>query len=379
MNLLKLGKYKFEILPGFREDSALPDGSFYVVIRDQIGYILSSTSLTHRFSDPEEATSFCVQVANSSIKIQDLVAEEQKAFDARQKNQMEAATQEFHHFMKEIQGIGVNEQQLQQLMAAYDKLPAEARGMIRDPDCVKNFVAENPMPEKKKTITFGEWMEASKYDVDVCLVDSDTGEHALDAVCYLTAEDKRAGLEYSPLEEWLFSLPVERIINEGYNAQLLTVKTEYTMEQTDFLLGYSLDGFDDMEMWALYKRADLADADFNARLNYLKDGTPFETPFDGACMDAASPSDRKELCAFLTTHPNALITPAQGDGLFVVYSVEFNGKGGMHNEDCMVCVKMTEPGKGLTSTIDGKVFYAQQKAQQASDHNQPVITPEKTV
>lgn len=369
----KIGNYKFEILSATNGDPGLlpPDtdakGHLYVSIRGSEGLHLASTILTHRFQTEQEATAFCQDVANGKYPIKTLMTEEQHAFEHWLSVRDQIGKTHFEAFLAHVQTMGVSPDTLKTIFGLYDKLPAEARKMIRDEQAVSQFQAKHPMPAKEDKITFGAWMKASKRDVDVCLVDSDTGEHYLDAVVYLTDRDQKdPDLQYSPLENWLFTLPVERVVNEGYNADLVIVNTDFTMAQTDFLLGHSEDGFDSQEWANLYDRAHYADAEFEARLAFLTNGTPFEVPFDGNCMDAASISDRKELCAFLESHDKLYVVPAKND-LLVVYSLSQKPSGGISAEDCLVCVKETEPGKGIASTLEGKIACAKSQANSGQD------------
>lgn len=218
-------------------------------------------------------------------------------------------------------------------------------------------------PQAKHLITLGDYVDFHKEDIDVCLMDKDTAEHYLPCMCYVDEEDRKdPELEYTSQENWLRSLPLSRI-NKRDGCPLAVVETEYTADQTDFLLGYTEEGFETREWANLFRRADWADADFAQRLAYLEHGTPFERPFDTLNMDATDPAHRNELCKFLAEHDNALVCEA-GVGVenfLFVYTFAPNEKGRLILTACDVYARETEPGKGLASTIEGKIHLAKYK------------------
>lgn len=364
MALERIGDYKFEVLTCAANDPLFDAGPYYVSIRDKAGAPLCNTILTHRFENEKQAKAFCSDVAKGRVTLAQLMKQCQAAFETWTKNQAHLAKQSFETFMTLVGALGISAEQLKELLTAYDHLPHQAREMVRDGEQVKRFNLNHPDANRipdRGAMTFGAWLEAAKTDVDVCLVDKDTGEHYLDAVCYLSEDDRKdPDLQYSELEQWLFTLPVDHVLNQG-GCQLVVVNTDFTIEQTDFLLGQSIDGFESRKAANLFHRANWADADFSARLAYLKDGTPFEVPFDATCMDSADPGERQELCAFLSAHANVFIVPAAADGLYVVYSVDESPVGVLHQEDCLVCARATEPDRGIAFTLEGKLFRAQSK------------------
>lgn len=376
----RIGDYNFEVLVCSQNDPLYEATPYYVSIRDKVGTPLCDTFLTHRFEKQAQALTFCHSVANGTRPIRQIMKEAQAAFEIWNKNQSNIAVQSIDAFLSQVQALGISQEQLKGVFAAYDRLPAEARKLVRDEALLKRYARDYPVPDRtphQDPISFGAWLETTKTDVDVCLVDKDTGEHDLNAVCYLSEDDRKdPDLQYSDLEQWLFTLPVDHVLNQD-GCQLVVVNTDFTIEQTDFLLGHSVDGFESREMSNLFHRANWADADFSARLAYLQNGTPFEVPFDSTCMDSADPNERRELCTFLSAHPNAYIVPAAADGLYVVYCVEPNQVGTLHQEDCAVCARKTEPGKGIAFTLEGKLYRAQNKITQPQipSDSAPVIHP----
>lgn len=223
---------------------------------------------------------------------------------------------------------------------------------------------------QKHIITLGEYMDINQNNIEVCLVDSDTAKHLMDCVCYLDEEEQKdPEWGYTPLESWLRSLPLSHVQN-GNGCPLAVVNTEYSVDQTDFLLGYSEEGFETLEWSNLSRRAEAAEADFEQRLAFLENGTPFERPFDALNMDAETPAQRKELCQFLAEHENALVCEdelvREGETVLFVYSFTTHENGRMSLVVCDVFARETEPGKGLASTIEGKIQLAKCKQNAAS-------------
>lgn len=373
MGIDTIGKYQFEIHLSPPEDPMVPAGPYYVSIADQSGAELVSTYLSHRFLTKISATDFCQRVADGRYPLHRVIYEAENA-QAQQREDHEATLRnKLEEFFHTAQSKGVAPDTFLSLLAAYEQLPAESREMLSDPYVVVSFQKDHPMPETG-TMTFGTWLETTKADVDVCLVDADTGEHYLNAVCYLSEEDREdPDLQYSDLEQWLFTLPVEKVLTTEYNTQLLALRTDFSCDQVDFLLGESEFGFSDQKWATLYDRAYYADAEFGARLAFLRSGTPFEVPFDPSHMDAASPADRMDLLRFWNDHPDAFIAPAQDDFLVVYYLVN-TPDGGVRPVDCPVCATLTAPGRGLASSLEAKMDRAQQRAESIAGNINPTLT-----
>jgi len=223
---------------------------------------------------------------------------------------------------------------------------------------------------QRQPVTLGEYMDINQNDIDVCLVDKDTAERLMDCVCYLDEEEQKdPEWGYTPLENWLRSLPLSHV-QDWNGCPLAVVNTEYSVDQTDFLLGYSEEGFETLEWSNLSRRAEAAEADFEQRLAFLENGTPFERPFDALNMDAETPAQRKELCQFLAERENALVCEddlvREGETVLFVYSFTTHENGRMSLVVCDVFARETEPGKGLASTIEGKIQLAKCKQNAAS-------------
>lgn len=88
-------------------------------------------------------------------------------------------------------------------------------------------------------------------------------------------------------------------------------------------------------------------------------------------MDAADPRLRAELCRFLSEHETVnIINPIQGPYRFksmAAYALVQPAENLSGFEFCDVPLNMTKPGKGLFSTIDGKVFCAEHAARQSQE------------
>lgn len=369
MNSEKIGSYHFEILPHSSVSpfiTANPTKSatqpYYVSIRSNLGTPLASTLLTHHFATEDAAHQFCQDVAEGKYSIKQLIAEEQKAFDIWKENSEKIAEQQFTYFMLKTQELGITPEQITKLFEAYDQLPPRSRDFIRNPEYIASFLLEHPMPAKQEN-TFGTWFNQICQDVDVCLVDCETGEHLMDALCYLDPEELASGdYEYTPMEQWLLSLPLDHIVKEAEGCYLAVVNTEFNLAQTDFLLGnrpeiISSDP-ETLELNNMYIRAELAGAEFSERLAYLSGGASFEHPFDGSCMDVQDASDRSALCQMLRKG-NAFVCPGFEDEAPYAYRFSVDAKGRIYCADEFISLQTTAPGKGLFSTIEGRILQAE--------------------
>lgn len=343
---------------------------FYLEIDVGIGSF--NTSRIQRFETIDQVQHFC----DLLIKKRDLtdIKEQVMAAEAAHRNVVKAEGRaEFTKFMDKITGLGVAPKDVPGLIKSFNNLGDYARWMLVSPNCVHDYAVAHPQPEVSQDMhmTLGEYMDTFQTDVDVLVVDKDTGEHICPAICYLSQEERSSrDLVYSPSEEWLRSLPISSV-NKDNGAPLAIVQTDLTCDQVSFLLDRR-EGFDDPEKWSLlFDRAEFAEATFEQRLDYLKNGTPFDVPFDGSCMDAADPRLRAELCRFLSEHETVnIINPIQGPYRFksmAAYALVQPAENLSGFEFCDVPLNMTEPGKGLFSTIDGKVFCAEHAAKQTQE------------
>lgn len=352
-----------------RDERAEAEHQAKFYLEFDVGTGTFNTSRIQRFETIDQAQHFC----DLLIKKRDLtdIKEQVMAAEAAHRNVVKAEGRaEFTKFMDKITGLGVAPKDVPALIKSFNNLGDYARWMLVSPNCVHDYAVAHPQPEVSQDMhmTLGEYMDTFQTDVDVLVVDKDTGEHICPAICYLSQEERSSrDLVYSPSEEWLRSLPISSV-NKDNGAPLAIVQTDLTCDQVSFLLDRR-EGFDDPEKWSLlFDRAEFAEATFEQRMDYLKNGTPFDVPFDGSCMDAADPRLRAELCRFLSEHETVnIINPIQGPYRFksmAAYALVQPAENLSGFEFCDVPLNMTKPGKGLFSTIDGKVFYAEHVAKQ---------------
>lgn len=362
-----------------RDEHAEAEHQAKFYLEFDVGTGTFNTSRIQRFETIDQAQHFC----DLLIKKRDLtdIKDQVMAAEAAHRNVVKAEGRaEFTKFMDKITGLGVAPKDVPALIKSFNNLGDYARWMLVSPNCVHDYAVAHPQPEVSQDMhmTLGEYMDTFQTDVDVLVVDKDTGEHICPAICYLSQEERSSrDLVYSPSEEWLRSLPISSV-NKDNGAPLAIVQTDLTCDQVSFLLDRR-EGFDDPEKWSLlFDRAEFAEATFEQRMDYLKNGTPFDVPFDGSCMDAADPRLRAELCRFLSEHETVnIINPIQGPYRFKsmsAYALVQPAENLSGFEFCDVPLNMTEPGKGLFSTIDGKVFCAEHAARQSQD---PSITKDK--
>ena len=365
MVIKRIGKYRFELL-SCSQNGAFSEGfPYYVSIRDITGTPICDTLLTHRFESIEKARQFCCEVSAGDISIDKLIAEGQAAFSAWNAGRIRAAESDFLAFIDQIQSIGITAAQLEGVFSAYNLLSAEAREMVYDNELVRRSFSENT-PLLSEPHSFGSWLASEQKDVDVCLMDKDSCEHYLSAVCYLSPEvQKELDVQYTDLEEWLFTLPVDHVVHGTGGAPLVVLRTEYTRVQTAFLLGDPVEECLDRDMAEQSERAAWANASFMGRLSYLRDDSSLETVFDPTCMDAKSESDRKALCAFIAAHTHVYIASLFLDDLYIVYSICKTDDGRIYRVECPICIKLTDADQGLSSTLEGKVLLARQKSEQS--------------
>lgn len=355
-----------------RDERAEAEHQAKFYLEFDVGTGTFNTSRIQRFETIDQAQHFC----DLLIKKRDLTDIMRKALDAEavHRNAVKAEGRaEFNKFMDKITGLGVAPKDVPGLIKSFNNLGDYARWMLVSPNCVHDYAVALPQPEVSQDMhmTLGEYMDTFQTDVDVLVVDKDTGEHVCPAICYLSQEERSSrDLVYSPSEEWLRSLPISSV-NKDNGAPLAIVQTDLARDQVSFLLDRR-EGFDDPEKWSLlFDRAEFAEATFEQRMDYLKNGTPFDVPFDGSCMDAADPRLRAELCRFLSEHETVnIINPIQGPYRFKsmsAYALVQPAENLSGFEFCDVPLNMTEPGKGLFSTIDGKVFCAEHAAKQSQE------------
>ena len=277
------------------------------------------------------------------------------------------ATNEVKSFLQFTSEKNINLNDIPGVLYQYNQLCDTARRMLSDPAYIRKYAPEKPA--SKETTTLGTWMDLGQRDIDICLMDRDTGEHYLPAVLYLSKDDvKNLDLQYSPMENWLRSLPLDKVFYSN-GCPTAIVRTEFSCDQTNFLLNDARDNFDSLSVCSEYDRAAYAEADFIARLAYLQEGKPFETPFNGDCMDVLDAKERMTLCSFLAEHAEVCVFSPHSDNdkTLIAYAIERDPSDRVFFVECDATVRATEQGKGLTSTIDGKVWYAKHKAKQTKE------------
>lgn len=233
---------------------------------------------------------------------------------------------------------------------------------------------DHEFPESRSKTTLGKWLEQTHQTVSVSVMTSDQEMLPLNAIPYLSDEDKENGIQYSQVENWLMSQPVSEFCEEG-----AVISLPYSENEARFLLqGITLPGLTSATNFARYFAAD---PDFAQRLAFLEEGKSFEIPFDANCMDAVSKADRTALCEFLADHANVFVEkfgepgPSMGSCSYGVYALDVKGDGSVavSRPDDFI-IQYTEPGKGLSSNLEGKIYFAQHKAKQAE---QSVLHPLK--
>lgn len=352
-----------------RDERAEAEHQAKFYLEFDVGTGTFNTSRIQRFETVNQAQRF----ADELIKQGDLTAIMRKALDAEAEYRNAIKREgraEFDQFMRKITGLGVAPKDVPGLIKSFNNLGDYARWMLVSPNCVHDYAVAHPQPDISQDtyMTLGEYMDTFQTDVDVLVVDKDTGEHVCPAICYLSQEERNSrDLVYSPSEEWLRSMPISSV-NKDNGAPLAIVQTDLTCDQAHFLLQDESHSFDDIEMAVLSDRAEFAEATFDQRLDFLKNGTPFDVPFDGNCMDAADPRLRAELCRFLADHETVnIMNPHSSDSRMAAYALVQPAGILIGFDFCDVPLNKTEPGKGLFSTIDGKVFCAEHAAKQSQE------------
>lgn len=318
------------------------------------------TERSFRFPNEEEAKIFCEKVANGEVTLEQLMVAEKKEWDEHYAKVRADSVAKVDAFFDKMEELGINPILFPEIVQAYLGM-----GLAHDPNASAYFnqrieeLKNSPDKEAVKKMTLAEHLNVYQNDIDVCLVDKDTGEHYLPCICYLD-EEEQADLEYGydDWEKWVLSLPLSHI-SDWNGCPLAVVETEFNWDQTCFLIGQNeIESTD----WAdIYHRSVWAGAEFQDRLEYLTTGKSFEHPFDGTCMDALHPEDQMKLCEMLADHNEVFITtyPDKEDEYYV-YSYHLHKVSHRPVYDSVeVDIKLTEPGQGLTSTLQGKVYWAQ--------------------
>lgn len=339
------------------------------------------TERSVRFATQEDAEAFCDRIADGEITLAALKEGEQTAWNAYQQKLQQAAESEFGEYLSKLKALGVDPSVVPEISRLFTGLSENARALSPDPTQKQAQASiEASVFRQPQAQVFGDWFSEYEKDIDVRLVDRDQMDHFLPAMCYLEPAAIGGAYDYTVREKWLLSLPLSHISDRA-GCPVAVLKTDLSHEETEFLLG--VPQFDSPQWSEISMRAVYAGADFSARLNYLQDGTSFELPFDGQCMDAFDPEKRSELCKLLSEHKDVYIALFPGsDDDFFAYGIEKTKDGKTITSELEVPIHHTAPGKGLTSTLEGKIAWAkhvQNKTHAKPEHHVPMRNTEKEV
>ena len=341
-----------------------------------------STGRSLRFFTKEDAMAFCEGIASGKVSIAELRAAEEKAWDDFRAMQQIEAEQKVDVFFDKMRRLGVDPVVVPHVIEAYREMNStlDARSLTIFNDRIAELRSQPTLPKKLEGKTLGEYMDITKDDVDVCLVDKDTGEHLLPAICYLTEQALASGRDcYSDLEKWVMTLPVDHITNVN-GCPMAVVNTDFNWDQVCFLLEEN--DFESLEWRNLSFRADCACVGTNERLAFLANGTPFEKNFDASCMDGYSETSRAQICEMLKDYKHVYVysmLDEEENCQFYVYGLRedpFDGEL-WHNDMDIVPIKLTEAGQGLSSTLDGKLAWAAHVANKAKENTLSEPVPAK--
>lgn len=218
---------------------------------------------------------------------------------------------------------------------------------------------EDPIKGKHFGEVSDDLLKQSQAGLDVWVISSDGTEVQFAD----TSLHKESYDDFSPQGKWLFDLPVVKVWHtDDKQIGPVVLYSGLTNDELVFLTDQSSE-FLDSESWIpIMHRGWLAGASFEDRLAYLKENTPFEHPFDGTCMDASYAQDRAKLCAALETNAEVYIqktNPVSEHSPATLTAYRIANTPNNQVEASIICeVCTTEPGKGLCSTMDGKIAFA---------------------
>lgn len=361
------GNYRFQLKYNSVRDNNFKDKPYYLFCEEidpvhdrKMG---AYTEYSHRFATDTEALMFCEKVASGQISIQQLRDEENEAYEVQKAKEHISAEAEFASFGAAIHEMGMSLEDFRKAHKMYSNLSYDARMvMFNEPffRAIVEDIAEN-FPVQLKKMALADWLDKYKSDVDICVVDKDTGEHYLNCLTYLSPKERLdPELNYTDVEKWLLSLPLDHIQMQN-GCPLAVVQTDYSMDQTSFLL----DGieFDTVEWSNFYERANIAEADFAARLRFLDYNAPFEKPFDPYHMNVISQKDAQTACNLLLQYDDVFVAENRDDpNKLHLYGVSVDTEGGLHISSRIVPVERTKLSDSFYSTLDGKVAWSKHVA-----------------
>lgn len=321
---------------------------------------------TQRFKTPEDAIPLCKAIAEGMVHLDKLIQAE-RAADALQYTKIKAeAEKQIDKFVAQAKALGVSPASFAELYVKFNDMNGCAQNFFLDQDHQAQFRAERnkqaKAPNPNHEMTLGDYMSKIKQDVDIVFMDNQNGLHSSPCVCYLSKDDLRRGTHQDDWEKWAMSLPVIDL-NDPTCPGHAILATGLSEDETTFVLDQSQ--YYESEFWRCQaSRADYAGADFNQRLAFVKDRTPFEIPFDPDCMDVEAFIHRDALCKLLSECKNVYIAsyPSSPED-FYAYALDIADDGihFQYKDNCEIPVIRTEPGKGLSATLEGKLLAANQE------------------
>lgn len=358
----KKNGFRFEIRFSSWLDGQEAENKYYLFCSRPKGkalyedYVYTERSL--RFPTADAAKAFCEKIASGEVTLDQLKQAEEQAQQAHKDKEYREAEQLTNAFLSKLKDWGVSPVLVPDIFRGYRDLNEKATELFFEhiEKLKQALQPENAEPK----MTLAKYLDGYRNDIDVCLEDKDTGEHLLNAICYLSEEDLQdPDYFYEDWENWILSLPLDHTVDIN-GCIMAVVKTDYSWDETCFLLGQN--EFESNQWEGLYLRSRWAGAEFADRLAYLTEGKSFEHPFDGNCMKPLGAENRETLLRMLSDSENVFIAsyPNHEDELYA-YTYHFDEKGYPVIDDD-ADIKLTEPGRGLVSTLEGKVCWAEHVA-----------------
>ena len=183
---MRLGNYDFILGKIKGGNAAAP---YYITIRNKNGDFHTDTIFSYRFQNEAEAAAFCQDVADNKITVNQIIEKNQESHVEIRNQINKEASLEFESFLHDAQRLGIDISKLPQFLKSYDNLMDATRSYLRSDKKIEDFLHSNPPPaQENKEMTFGEWLDITGINVNVCLVDKDAEEHFLSSVSYIDPE-----------------------------------------------------------------------------------------------------------------------------------------------------------------------------------------------
>lgn len=361
----KKNGFHFELKYGAFLDNEHQENPWYLYIsRTYPGADTAVSTYTERsvrFANREDAAAFCERVASGELSLYDIRDGERKCEALHQAQLRLQAEAEAKQYFDRLEELGVPIVSGLSVYLAFSSLSDDARSLVTNLDYVTKHAALRAQGQREPAAqapeqTLGDWLSEHQKGIDLQLVDGEGNDHFLSGVCYLDPVEIQAnGLDYTDREKWLLSLPVS-YVSDTTGSPVAILRTDLSKEQTDFLLG--IPQLDTSQWGETSMRAVYAGADFSARLDYLKDGKPFERLFDGNCMDAFDAPSRAVLFKMLDEYPAVYVTHPRNNGdTAYAYTLTKGQNGHVYINQPDLPIRETAPGQGLTSTLEGKLHW----------------------